>query len=68
MDLASIIASALSSNLYLNGLSYLDYLNLPANIKPFNGMFCTQQESTDHVSISSELILANQNDESTQKV
>ena len=37
MDLAAIIASALSSNLYLNGLAHLDYLNLPASMKPFTG-------------------------------
>ena len=39
MDLAALIASALSSNLYLNGLAELEYLNLPANIKPFDGKF-----------------------------
>lgn len=39
MDLAALIASALSSNLYLNGLAELDYLNLPANMKPYDGNF-----------------------------
>ena len=39
LDLAALIASALSSNLYLNGLAHLDYLNLPANLKPFYGKF-----------------------------
>ena len=37
LDLAAIIASALSSNLYLNGLAHLDYVGLPANMKPFTG-------------------------------
>lgn len=39
IDIAGLIASALSSNLYLNGLTHLNYLNLPDNIKPFNGQF-----------------------------
>lgn len=39
MDLAALIASALSSNLYLNGLAELEYLDLPANIQPFDGNF-----------------------------
>ena len=43
MDIASIIASALSSNLYLNGLAYLDYLDLPQNLKPFNGHFFNEK-------------------------
>lgn len=45
MDLAAIIASALSSNLYLNGLAHLDYLNLPATMKPFNGKFTSDSAS-----------------------
>ena len=39
MDLSAIIASALSSNLYLNGLMHLEYLNMQAYTKPFNGQF-----------------------------
>lgn len=62
MDLASIIASALSSNLYLNGLAYLDYLNLPANMKPFCGEFCPMQNSSEADHMSSELLLANNNE------
>ena len=37
MDLAALIASALSSNLYLNGLAELEYLNLQQNMKLFDG-------------------------------
>ena len=43
LDLAAIIASALSSNLYLNGLAHLDYLSMPANTKPFNGKFRSKE-------------------------
>ena len=39
MDLSAIIASALSSNMYLNGLMHLEYLNMQAYTKPFNGKF-----------------------------
>lgn len=45
MDLASVIASAMSSNLYLDGLAYLDYLNMQSLIKPFNGKFISSKNS-----------------------
>ncbi len=43
LDISALIACALNSNLYLSGLAYLDYLNLPANIKPFNGQFIARE-------------------------
>ena len=54
MDFASLIASALNSNLYLNGLSNLEYLNLNNSIKSYNGIFSTNRESMD----ANEIILA----------
>lgn len=54
MDFASLIASALSSNLYLNGLSDLEYLNLNNSVKPYNGIFSSNRESLD----ANEIMLA----------
>jgi hypothetical protein len=36
MDLSSLIAHALNSNLYITALANIDYMNLENNIKPYN--------------------------------
>ena len=34
-DVGSLIATALSSNMYLNGLTAIDYMNFRSNLRPF---------------------------------
>ena len=64
MDLSAIIASALSSNLYLTGLMHLEYLNMQAYIKPFNGHFISTSEGDPHNSqaVESEICMAAANE------
>ena len=38
MDLSALIACALSSNLYLNGLTHLEYLNMQDQIHPYDAL------------------------------
>ena len=59
MDLSAIIASALSSNLYLNGLMHLEYLNLQAYMKPYNGKFISEQPNS---ALESEIVMAAANE------
>ena len=57
-DFSSMIACALSSNLYLNGLNHLDYLSMQANVKPFNGNFMSSDGKSGGVSEHNEIMMA----------
>ncbi len=53
-----MIAQALSSNLYLNGLNHMDYLGMQANVKPFNGNFVGGDDRAKRVSEDNEIMIA----------
>ena len=57
-DFSSMIACALSSNLYLNGLNHLDYLGMQANVKPFNGNFASSNGKLGGGSDANEIMMA----------
>lgn len=68
MDLASVIASAMSSNLYLNGLAYLDYLNMQSLIKPFNGKFIQSKSNGGMNDHDAEIMMAAAKDSNSSRV
>ena len=58
-----MIACALSSNLYLNGLCHMDYLGMQANIKPFNGDFVSSDQRTSESNANEIMMAAASTDE-----
>lgn len=45
VDLSSVMAMALGSNLYLQGLTHLDYMSLPVNLQGFSGLIAEKRDT-----------------------
>ena len=53
-DLGAMIACALSSNLYLNGLSDSEYVNLSSNLKPIDDWF--KKANVEHTETAEDIL------------